>query len=280
MKKYKKSFSFSAQQLFLLILLPVILFFVVLDSRNLLSPVRDGISFLYEPASFVGSELGRNVKEYITTIFSISKFKEEYNNMKIDIYQKDINNAYYQTLLEERNSLEKQLSLGNKGLNFFKAKVVGNDSGILRLNIGKGEGVEVGNTVSFGNMFVGLVEQADEKGSLVVLPYSKNSSFEVFVTSLGVEGGVVSENPLVLSKAVLKGVGDHISIENISTTSSVKDGDIVITNDAKIGQYLVVGRLTNLSSNPAETSKSGTVIPLIEYFDLMTVFVGIKEGKI
>lgn len=280
MKKYKKSFSFSAQQLFLLMIIPAILFFVVLDSRNLLSPVRNGISFLYEPASFAGSELGNNVKEYITTIFSISKFKEEYNNMKIDIYEKDINNAYYQTLLEERNALEKQLNLGNKGLNFFKAKVVGSDTGTLRLNIGRREGVEVGDTVSFGNMFIGLVEQADENGSLVVLPYSKNSSFEVFVTSVGAESGVISENSVVLSKAVLKGVGNHISIENISTTSSVKEGDIVITNDSKVGQYLVVGRLSNLSSNPAETSRSGTVIPFVEYSDLMTVFVALKEGKL
>lgn len=280
MKKYKKSFSFSAQQLFLLILIPVILFLVLLDSRELLSPLRNGISFLYEPASFSGSEFGEGVKEFTSTAFSISDFRKEYNQMKIDMYEKDINNAYYQTLLEEKISLEKQLNLGNKGLNFFKAKVVGKDSSSLRINIGKREGVEVGDVVSLGNMFVGMVEQADEIGSLVVLPYSKNSSFEVFVTSLGVENGVILDTPVVLSKAVLKGVGDHISIENISTISSVKDGDIVITNDSKIGQYLVVGRLTNLSSNPAETSRSGTVIPLVEYFDLMTVFVGKKEGKI
>jgi len=79
---------------------------------------------------------------------------------------------------------------------------------------------------------------------------------------------------------VLKGVGNHISIENISTTSSVKEGDIVITNDSKVGQYLVVGRLSNLSSNPAETSRSGTVTPFVEYSDLMTVFVALKGGKL
>ena len=71
-------------------------------------------------------------------------------------------------------------------------------------------------------------------------------------------------------------MGDHISIENISKDVDIKDGDIVVTNDSKVGTYLVVGKLTGLSSNPAETSRSATVLPLVEYSNLMTIFVSVE----
>ena len=128
-------------------------------------------------------------------------------------------------------------------------------------------------------MFVGIVHEVDLNGSLVILPYSKNSSFEVFISPSGIENGVVTEKTEVFSKAVVKGVGDHIEIENISSESLVRDGDIVVSNDKKINQYLVIGKIANISSNPAETSRRGNVVPLIDYNDLMTVFVDIrKEG--
>lgn len=60
----------------------------------------------------------------------------------------------------------------------------------------------------------------------------------------------------------------------------VRDGDIVVSNDKKINQYLIIGRIANISSNPAETSRRGNVVPLIDYNDLMTVFVDIRKEEI
>lgn len=276
-KKFKKTFSFSGQQLLFLVLVVLTTLFILLDSTNLLTPLRSGISFLFEPVSVDASEVAMGIKEYAKTITHISEFKKEFNEMKIDIYEKDVNNAYYHTLLEEKEALEKQMNLAKKDTKFLTAKVVGGDSiSSLRINVGKKDGVKKGSVVSFGNMLVGIAEVVDEYGSLVTLPYSKNSSFEVFITPVGVEEGVVTEGVKVLSKAVVKGMGDHISIENISKDVDVKDGDIVVTNDSKVGNYLVIGKLTGLSSNPAETSRSATVLPLVEYSNLMTVFVSVE----
>ena len=275
-KKLKKVFSFSGQQLFFLISTVLIIFFLLLDSTDILLPLRKGISFLFEPVSVDASQLGGNVKEYVGIITQVSKFKKEYNDMKIEMYEKDVNNAYYLSLLEEKESLEKQLNLTVKDKKYLSAKVMGNvDVTMLNINVGSKDGVKKGDVVSLGNMFVGLVEVVDEYGSLVVLPYSKSSSLEVFITPVGVENGVVLENVKVLSKAVIMGMGDRINIENISVNVDVKEGDVVVTNDSKVGGYVVVGKLVNLSSNPAETSRSATVVPLVDYSDLMTVFVNI-----
>lgn len=276
MRKFKKPFSFSSEQLFFLLSIVLVVFFLLLDSTAILSPLRRGVSFLFEPVSADAGVVGMGIKEYTQTVTQVSKFKNEFNDMKIEMYEKDINNAYYQTILEEKEALEKQLNLAKKDEKYLTAKVVGRGNVTsLRINVGSKDGVRQGNSVSFGNMLVGLVEVVDEYGSLVVLPYSKSSSFEVFLAPVGVESGVVSESVKVLSKAVIRGTGDHINIENISVNAEVKDGDIVITNDPKIGKYLVVGKIAGLSSNPAETSRSATVVPLVEYFNLMTVFVSI-----
>ena len=101
-------------------------------------------------------------------------------------------------------------------------------------------------------------------------------SFEVFVTNIGVEEGKIVQAPTILSKAVVIGAGDYINIENISMNSNVKDGDIVIAMDKRIGEYLVVGRIANLITTPAATSMSGRVTPLVDYDDLMTIFIEIE----
>ena len=279
MKKYKKSFTISDKQSFFIILIPIIILLILLDSRNLLYFLRNGLSFIYEPVAVSGSQIGKGIKDYFLTFSQISDFRDEYNQMKIDIFEKDINNAYYQTILEEKLALEKQLNMANKEAHYLKAKVVGYESDSIRINVGSEDGVVVGDTVLLGNMFVGIVHGVDLNGSLVILPYSKNSSFEVFISPSGIENGVVTEKTEVFSKAVVKGVGDHIDIENISSESLVRDGDIVVSNDKKINQYLVIGKIANISSNPAEASRRGNVVPLIDYNDLMTVFVDIrKEG--
>ena len=53
---------------------------------------------------------------------------KEFNEMKIDIYEKDVNNAFYHTLLEEKEALEKQMNLAKKDTKFLTAKVIGGDN--------------------------------------------------------------------------------------------------------------------------------------------------------
>ncbi len=249
---------------------------LLLDSFSLIQPFRDIFSFTFTPVYASAKTLSGNVKEYFGTVGKIDEFRKEYNDLKIAIYEKDINNAYYQVLLEENASLKKQIELGNTERKYLLSKVLGVQN-ISNMQIDKGtrEGVRKGAVVSSGNMFVGTVESVDMEGALVLLPYSKSSTFEVFVTNVGVKDGKIVEGVPVLSHAVVRGGGDHINIENISMNSEVKDGDIVVTRDSKIDRYLIVGQIANLVSNPAATSKSARVAPLMDYDNLMTIFVEI-----
>jgi hypothetical protein len=77
----------------------------------------------------------------------------------------------------------------------------------------------------------------------------------------------------VLSKAVVSGTAEGIKVENILMNADIENGDIVVINDERVGEYLILGYLVNLSDNPATTSRYGYVSTLVDYDDLMTVFV-------
>jgi cell shape-determining protein MreC len=151
------------------------------------------------------------------------------------------------------------------------------ENNLLRINKGKGEGIAVGDVVVLGNMYIGLVIEVDEKGSLVRLPSNTGSSLEAIVVEGDVESARNMENISVLTKGVVKGVPDGIKIENMSMNAPIKNGDTVIINDTRVGEYLVLGTLTGLSENPAATSRSGYVSPILDYDKLMSVFVIIES---
>ena len=273
-KLIKKSFG---ESLFLPVGIVIIVLLILLDSFNALSHLRYGISYLFEPISADASNTGGGIKKSLGSIINISEFREEYNNLKIQIYEKDVNNAYYQTLLEENNALRSQINLSSVEDKQILAKILGRDGfNKLRINVGSKNGVKEGDIVLLGNMYVGIVSKVDAYGSSVILASGKNSSLEVIISSIGVEQGKIVDSVPILSRAVASGAGEYISLENISMNSSVKDGDIVVVNDSKVGKYLVLGKVVGLSSNPAATSKSAKVLPLMEYSDLMTVFVSVK----
>ncbi len=279
MKKQKKAFTLADKNLFLPIAIVVMLLLIFLDGTKVLQPLRAGVSFLFQPISVDGSDLGSKINKKFGIIAQISKFQKEFNQMKLDMYEKDVNNSYFVVLQEERDVLQKQLDLGNKENKYLMAKVLGGErTKSLRLNKGNSDGVNVGDAVSLGNLFLGVVDRVDEYSSKVMLPTVKGSSYEVFITKVGVEKSVVRKGGVqILSKAVIQGAGDHIRIENISTTSNVEDGDVVVISDPKVGDYLVVGKVVGLSSNPAETSRSGRVEMMLDSRYLMSVFINITN---
>ena len=128
--------------------------------------------------------------------------------------------------------------------------------------------MQVGDVVTIGSTFVGLVSQSDEEGSLVRLPVDPDSHFEVVVLKSGPN---TSTN--ILSKGVVRGSTEGILIENIAMNSQVANGDVVYVNDSKVGGFLALGYIVGISNNPASTYKTAYVSPVLDYDTLMNVFV-------
>ena len=271
----KKGTSQLSKEYFLLVfsVFAGVLFFLM-DTLGILSPLRSGISFVVSPVAYEASVIGREGREYLETFIRLREFRDEYNQLSIDIYEKEVENSFYTLLKEENESLKKQIALVGVDQNYIMAKVLnGEEYDFLRINKGESSGVVVGDVVTLGNMFVGIVTGVDRESSLVRLATNRSSNLEVIVVKKGVEEGKVREDISVLARGGVNGSADGIRIENIAMDADISNGDVVVVNDSKVGEYLILGYLVGLSENPAATSRTGYVSSIVDYNRLVTVFV-------
>jgi rod shape-determining protein MreC len=252
--------------------------FLLLDSLGTVSFMRTGISFVMDPVAYQGNIAGSTMKEYLETFIKLNEFRQEYNDLTIELYEQEVESSFYGILKEENESLRKQITLGNLDQKYVMAKVLGGvEENFLRINKGQQDGIAVGDIVTLGNMYVGIVVKADLAGSLVRLATNKASNLEAIVIRGELEQLRNMGDIKPLTSAVVKGSADGITVENMSMNVDLENGDIVVANDPRVGQYLVLGYLVGLSENPAATSKSGYVSPILDYEKIITVFVRIDN---
>jgi cell shape-determining protein MreC len=272
MKKKSKNLPNEYIILFAGIILSVL--FLLLDMLGSLAFLRGGISYVMDPIDYNANFLGAEVREYLETFAYLKDFRDEYNQMSIDIYEQEVKTSFYAIIQEENEALRKQISLRDQDQEYVMAKVLSNsDVDILRINKGERDGIAIGDVVHLGNMFVGIVVNVDGKGSSVRTPLNRGSSLEVVVVSGDIEEIRTGESTNILSKGVVKGSSEGIIIENMSMSANLENGNVVVVNDSRVGEYLVLGYLRDISENPAATSRSGFVSSIVNYDKLVTVFV-------
>lgn len=253
------------------------IFFFLFDILGILLPLRYGISFVAEPLRYQGNTMGYSSRTYLETLFKMEEFRKEYNEQKISMYEKDVANSFYSVLKEENESLKKQISLSNEDKKYVLAKVLRSGSvDKVILSEGSDSGIAVGDTVSLGKVYVGNVLSVDKDNCTVRLPSSKGYSLEILIIRGEMESVRLGETISPLTRGVTRGSEKGILVENMSMNADLQNGDLVVVNDPKVGEYLVLGYLVGISDNPANTSRSGFVSPVVEYDNLMTVFVRVS----
>lgn len=254
------------------LLLAIVL--LLLDGLSGMKGSRNALSFVFEPTSFQANIAGSKVKEYFQTFVNLGKFRKEFNDLKIASYDKEAQYSNYVILKNENEALKKQIALGNMEAKYVLANTLRNDNvDTLAIDQGSESGLQQGDVVTVGNVFVGIISSVDLKGSTVRLPSDGNSHLEVVVLKPGQDGNM---NTNILSSGVVSGTVEGIKIENISMNSEVTDGDVIYINDSKVGGFYALGYVVALSSNPASTYKTAFVSPVLDYDNLMQVFVRVE----
>jgi rod shape-determining protein MreC len=245
-----------------------------LNSLGWLDSIKSTTSYVLDPIYVTSSNLALRVEEFFTTLVSISEFRTEYNEMKLQIAQYEVDNLAYQTLENENIDLKTQLELGNKDYKYVQSQVLNHiQADYMIINTGTREGVKKGDIVILGESLVGIVIEVNQYTSKVRLPISKSNFLEGYVLSSDDE-----LNQRILSRAVISGSSDGIRVENIGMNSGVENGDIVVVNDSKVGDSLILGKVVGLSEDPATTTRNGYVSPAVDYYDLVNVFVRIDNA--
>jgi rod shape-determining protein MreC len=257
----------------------IILFFfsillLFLNSIGWLDGFKLGISYVFGPIHTTSSNLALDTKQFFSTLVNISDFRDEYNQMKLDIAKYEIDNMDYELLEIENEDLKKQLDLVNEEYSYLQSEVLNRiEKDYLIINVGNKDGVKEGDIAVLGDSYIGILIDVGRYTSKVRLPISKSSLLEAYILSTEDQ-----ENRKILSRAVVNGSSDGIRVENIGMNSGVQNGDIVVVNDSKVGENLILGSVVGLSEDPATTTRTGYVSSVVDYYDLINVFVRIKNG--
>jgi rod shape-determining protein MreC len=267
----------DSEKQWLSIVIGIVLAIILLFFNRLgwLKPINVGISYIFDPIYSTSSNVALDIKEFFTTVTNISEFRKEYNEMKLQIAQYEITNMEYRKLEEENIDLKKQLELGNKEDLYLETEILDHiETEYMIINVGSQDGVSKGDIVVLGDAFIGIIIDVGQYTSKVRLPISKSSFLEAYILSTNEES-----TQKILSRAVVSGSSDGIRIENIGMNSGVVNGDVVMVNDSKVGENLVLGTVVALSEDPATTTRSGYVSPVVDYYDLINVFVRIEDAN-
>ncbi len=267
--KQENSQYFGKDNNFIYISLAVGILCLILSSVSNLNPLRNAMSYVFEPITKGANVAGSNTREYFSTFIQLGKFRKEYNQMKAELYTKEAEYSKYLVLKSENDALKQQLEVSSIDGSFVMANVLRDDD-VNSILIDEGSKSEItqGDVVTLGNAFVGIVTNVDAKGSRVRLATDSNSHLEVVIMKPGEES-----RKNISSRGVAVGSVEGIRIENIAMNSNAANGDVVYVNDSKIGGFWTLGYLVGLSENPASTYKTAFVSTVLDYDDLTKVFV-------
>ena len=250
------------------LLLGIGLLFLLLDLFSMDGSLRYFIHWVADPVIVGSEDTGESISSYFTILIDIPKAQKELNDLRSKVFNYESQIGYTSILEEENQSLREELNLGNKEHIYIEAKVLGKvQDNTIRVNAGENQGVEVGDTISLGYNFIGIVMDTTEDISTVRLPYSKSSTLEVWIASQ-------NDKEKLLSRAVVKGSEEeYMIIENVSKKAGIEKGDYVIVKDEKVVDNLVLGKISELNLDPASTSINGRVLPIVDFELLVSVFI-------
>ena len=247
---------------------------IFLGKMGWLEPIQIGASYIFSPIYETSANWGASFQEFFSTIGSVSEFRGEYNEMKLEIARYELENLEYQLLQDENEDLRTQLNLINREYSYIKGDVLDHiESDYIIINVGIKDGIGKGDVVVLGKTLIGIIIDVGRYTSKVRLPISKSNFLESYIINSDSQ-----KDQKILSRAVVSGSSEGIVIENIGMNSGVNNGDIVVVNDDKVGENLVLGTVVGLSEDPASTTRSGYVSPAVDYYDLTNVFVRVRNA--
>jgi len=267
--------NFKRELIFTIIVILLGVILISLEKGNTITFLRYPISYSMEPIFLSGESIGDNVSSYFKNFVNLEDIIQENEKLKLQIAQKEIEEASTLEIMTENELLRKQLTLKNTEKEYVIGNIMKSDSiDSLRIDEGTKSGIKVGDVAVVGNFFVGIVEYADELGSRIKLPTSNNSYLGVSILKYNLNNSLDGYlKSKVMSRGVMNGSVEGIKVENITMNSDVSDGDIVFVTDSSVGEMLVLGYVVGLSSNPASISRTCFVSTIVDYDTLSKVFV-------
>ncbi|HNZ86392.1 MAG TPA: rod shape-determining protein MreC [bacterium] len=248
------------RKLFLWIIIISVLF-IILNYNKLLSPIKNFFFRITEKPRSASYDLSQGMDSYFYYVFHYKEIKNKIEDINKQLSEKIIDYAQLEQLKEENAVLKNELAyVKSSNFKFVTGEVVSGfnlDSGnIVRINIGKEDGVFDDLPVLYNGVLIGTILKADDHFSDVMLLSDRNSLISVSILGEEKISGILSGN-----------LANAMEMHYIPLDSKVKQGDIIISSgfEEHIPRGLVIGHIKELSFSDGDYFKTAIIYP---FFDI------------
>jgi len=225
------------------------------------------LKFLHSISDFLFVPVKRQVYQSTKKIVNVSKKNNQAKKDLIKITnQLLVAKEKIKELEEENKALRAQLETPlPPQWKYQDGKVIGL-SGDLSIDKGKKDGLKEGQIVLAENILVGKIKKTSATQSQVQLPINSQSIIPVVTGKTKARG-------------ILKGqFGTKIVLENVLQEEKLEENDSVLTSGGEgFPRGLLIGRIKKIIKKEAEIYQKAEVEPLLNYKELETVFVLVRE---
>lgn len=234
------------------------------DGQGLLNLPKSALQFITNPIQYSLYSTKKGAEE----TFSFLTFWKSGESRIKNLEQRNLELASLepQVAILKNENADLRAQLGVKMLadkQLLPATVLGLGR-YLEISVGSNDGVREGQSVVYIDNLVGQVVRVTPKASFVQLPIDPQAKIPVKVNKA--------------SGLILGQFNSSMILDRIAQTDNISEKDLVVTSGegGNFSPNLVVGTISNITSVETDIFKKATVIPLVNYSELTTVFV-IKE---
>ena len=186
------------------------------------------------------------------------------------------------TLSQDQEELDRLRALYSLDTDYSEydkvaAQVIGKDTGnwysTFLINRGSSDGIEVDMNVIADGGLVGIVTETGAHWATVRSIIDDSSNVSATVTS-------ISQNCMVTGDLQMMDDGEIRFIQLTDKEDQVQEGDKIVTSSVsnKFLKGILIGYISEVSTDANKLTKSGTIIPAVDFNDIQEVLV-IKELK-
>ena len=262
---------------FFILLISFSVFFLVINFFSFQEHILKAGSIFIKPMQEFSFDSSESMKDFFGVFREIKVLRNDYFDLQEAYLKLEAKSDPISALFEENATLRKQLGFDSEKREIVLAEILYQDLNLrnesMLVNKGSKDGLQEGDIVSIGNLYIGLLATVQENTSKVRLATSRASSLKVMILDANVD----SENKDFLPQAYLTGVAigysNSIRIENIDAHGTLNEGDSVLINDEKVGKYFYLGNVSSIDQDPTASYRSCSVKLPVEYTSLKYVFV-------
>lgn len=261
-------FIYSKAFLFFSLSIVILVFFLILQVKGWLDPIRNGVLKLPRPIISLVKNVTGPIKNFFGTVYQLRKITEENANLQSKVIALQQSLVQEDQILRENEALRKELGF----IKISKSQLVSctvlseNSFGFsnsLVIDCGSEVGVALGDAVVSQGYLVGKVVYSGKSYSTVLLSVAEEFLADAKISQTGVTG-------------IVKGsFGSGLVLDQVPQSALLEKGWLVVTAgiNSQIPKNILVGEVGETISPSSDLFKKAVLISPIDFHNLEFVFV-------